>query len=498
MSTGGNNNKDTTISQVEKYYYPVLTGVIGMLSLVTDSYIFLSQLLMAITVLMVLNRLGKGIILRELIAMHGLFICIFMPILGYTVYNQNNALAVLWVRVMPVQSDVYFRFALPAMSAFTTTLCWPIRVKELSDQGNSIFTLLSKLKPVLKRRPLLGVYIIITGIFAFYLSAFLPDSFYFVATLMFYSSFAGILYIYFTEGYKYRKLLLLLFSIFILLTAIRSGMFTIVAYMGITLFSFLFLGKKIKFINKLVVFVLAVFLLFIIQAVKNTYRTMTWKQNYAGNQVALFGNIAAKKLSNFDELFSKEALFPVFSRVNQGYNVALVMRRIPTMQEHDNGTILLRNMAASIVPRILWPDKPEAGGQFNMQFYAGKRIKGWSTNIGPLGEAYGSFGVVGGILYMLVLGVFIRWAYRLMFKAINSWPLLFFWIPVLFYQVTFSMETDTLQIMNSLLKGAFFIWLIFKLLPSWFGIEKNMAIRYIRRSPPNKQDQQKLDTLSGS
>jgi hypothetical protein len=497
MKTVVGNNGENNFSVIERYYYSILTSVICILSLVTDWYIFLAQTLMLVTVLMVLHRLGKGIVLRELIALHGLFTCIFIPIFGYTVYNQSNALAVLWVRVMPVPLDVYFSFALPAMSAFVTTLCWPIRVNGLSDQGHTIFILLNKLKPILRERPLVGVYIVITGILAYYLSTFLPDSFYFVATLIFWSSFAGMLYIYFTEGYKLRKLLLLLFSMFIVMTAIRSGMFTIVAYMGITLFSFLFLGKNIKFINKLFVFVLAVVLLFIVQAVKNTYRQMTWRQNYAGNQVALFGNLAAKKINTFSDLLSKEALFPIYSRANQGYNVALVMRRIPTMQEHDNGTILLRNVAASIIPRLLWPDKPEAGGQFNMQFYAGMRIKGWSTNIGPLGEAYGSFGTTGGILYMFFLGVFIRWAYRTMFKIINSKPLLFFWIPVLFYQVTFSMETDTLQIMNSLFKGAFFIWLLFKLLPSWFGIAKNKAIRYISRGQL-RHDQKKLDTLSGS
>jgi hypothetical protein len=31
------------------------------------------------------------------------------------------------------------------------------------------------------------------------------------------------------------------------------------------------------------------------------------------------------------------------------------------------------------------------------------------------------------------------------------------------------METDTLQIINSLFKGAFFLWLLYKIVPAWFG-----------------------------
>ena len=51
-----------------------------------------------------------------------------------------------------------------------------------------------------------------------------------------------------------------------------------------------------------------------------------------------------------------------------------------------------------------------AGGQYNMKYYTGLVIEGWSTNVGPVGEAYGSFGVTGGIMYMFCLGLFIRWA----------------------------------------------------------------------------------------
>ena len=132
----------------------------------------------------------------------------------------------------------------------------------------------------------------------------------------------------------------------------------------------------------------------------------------------------------------------------------------------------MKAFASAFVPRFLWPDKPEAGGKFNMEFYTGYRIVGWSTNVGPLGEAYGSFGVTGGIVYMFFLGLFIRWMYVLVFKAARNVPLLICWLPVFFFQIISSAETDSLQIFNSLIKASFFVWLLYKFLPSWFGVVK--------------------------
>jgi hypothetical protein len=121
---------------------------------------------------------------------------------------------------------------------------------------------------------------------------------------------------------------------------------------------------------------------------------------------------------------------------------------------------------------VLWPDKPEAGGKFNMKYYTGWVIKSWSTNVGPLGEAFGSFGGLGGILYMAALGLFIRFVYMRMLRIAWSMPLVICWIPVVFYQVSLSSETDTLEILNSLIKSCFFVWLLYKAYPKWFVGEK--------------------------
>ena len=168
-------------------------------------------------------------------------------------------------------------------------------------------------------------------------------------------------------------------------------------------------------------------------------------------------------------------LFGLYMRSNQGVNVSLVMNRIPARQPFDNGSYLFKTVASSFVPRFLWPDKPEAGGVFNMEHYAGIRIRNWSTNIGPIGEAYGNFGTNGGIFYMFILGVFLRFIFKKVLQISEKVPLLILWIPVLFFQVTYSAESDSLQILNSIIKSAFFLWILYKFLPSWFGVVKSSS-----------------------
>ncbi len=112
------------IKRSKSFYYCLILASTFIISLFTqqlnEPLIFV---LSGTVLLFVLDKLGKGIVLRELIALHTCFICLVMPWLGYQWYTIENPLARLWVRYMPVSEDTYFNFALPAVAAFVTTLC---------------------------------------------------------------------------------------------------------------------------------------------------------------------------------------------------------------------------------------------------------------------------------------------------------------------------------------------------------------------------------------
>src|SRR6202000_3314297 len=116
---------------------------------VTNWYFPLAIALIVLTVLMILDRLGKGIVLRELIALYGLFVCILMPMLGYTVYTRENFLAKLWVRYMRIPKEDYFSFALPAMTLFCLAICWPVNSPKASDQGTLLRTTMGRIQRTL-------------------------------------------------------------------------------------------------------------------------------------------------------------------------------------------------------------------------------------------------------------------------------------------------------------------------------------------------------------
>jgi hypothetical protein len=462
------------------YFYSTLQLIVFLLSFILDdTYGVLSIALTSIVLLSLLDKLGKGIVLRELIAFHGCFTCLIMPLVGYKWYTIDNALSRLWVSYMKVPADYYFSFTLPAMALFAVVISWPASKLNVSDTGAYLNWYINRAKPVLERNSKPGYQILIVGVACSLVVNSLPSSLLYVGWLMYFGAFAGFLFVYYTPNLPKKKLILWAFAIYIFGAALATGMFTIVAYMGMTIFSFLFLGRKTSMLKKVSLFVVAVFALLLIQSVKKDYRNVLWA-GYEGNKVELFSNLVADRVTSGVSFFTVDAFFRIYSRGNQGFNVALVMKRFPAEKDFDNGSNIWTALLSSFVPRALWPDKPFAGGQFNMEYYTGWKIKGWSTNVGPLGEAYGSFGPTGGIFYMGVLALFIRFAYLRFIWVSRKFPLLLFWLPALFLQVTYSMETDTLQITNTLVKGAFFLWLIYKFKPDWFGIKKVNKIRLQR------------------
>lgn len=461
--------------QFKDYFFAGVNLIVFVLSLITDWNRLLVFIVMTNLLLMILDKLGRGIVLRELMGFYSAFICLFMPLMGFMVYTQEHPLARLWVRYMDIPEQTYFSFALPAMSGFLLAVNWPLANDSYSDMGDSIKRVVDRSRVILGKIPKVGTVLMLIGTVVFVFANFLPTELKFVFMLFYFAAFTGFLYVFYQPNMKWKFLVLLLFGSFIFSESLSSGMFTIVAYMGLTLFSFFFLGRKFRLWKKLSVILVGIVLLFLIQSVKVSYRTYTWRGVYEGNKLVLFMKLIGDKFTQpINSAQISNELFPIYYRANQGYNVMMVMKRFPSYIPHDKGQNLGTVIVSSFVPRVFWPDKPEAGGRANMLYYTGFLIEGWSTNVGPLGEAYASFGNFGGIIYMIFLGILIRWAYLINLRISRTYPLLLFWLPVIFYQVTYSAEADTLQIVNSITKSAFFVWILFRFQPIVFGVRRNV------------------------
>ena len=121
----------------EKIFSYILLGIF-LLSLITDWYRLLVVDCTVTLVVMTLDKMGKGIVLREIMALHACFVCITMPLVGYVYYTREYELSRIWVKYMQVPEEMYFGFAVPAITGFAAAVCWPLMKKKGSRSGTSI------------------------------------------------------------------------------------------------------------------------------------------------------------------------------------------------------------------------------------------------------------------------------------------------------------------------------------------------------------------------
>lgn len=401
----------------------------------------------------------------DIIILFSLFQCMLMPIVIFNIYNDDYYVKALKYN-MSVSKDEYFSYMLPAMLALIAGIRFPLGAH--LDKKEKYETLITKLKEYLSDKETLGKILIFGG-FAFgILEPFVPSILSYFLFLFSKLIYVGILYVYFSSS-PTRNLYLAAGLILALLQSISSGLFGDLIYLSVLSLMVLFLGKDIKFSRKLAISIAGILCVILIQSVKSEFRRQTWYGAEDVNKTSAFFDVTQQKLLNADELITKEGAFPIIVRFNQGMIVSKVMDYIPFSAPYADGETIWMSMAASFVPRYIWPDKPLAGGKQNMLRFTGILIEGYSMNVGPFGEAYGNFGKNGGIIYMFFYGLFFNFIFVQILKRSQKTPTLILWVPYLFIN-SIQIETDTLLTVNSIIKGGLFVWFCFWLFRRTVGI----------------------------
>ena len=444
-----------------KFYH--LIFVLLIFSFFSDDYHTISYVAFILLLYKFVNNIGKRLLLIESISLYSCVIYLIIPILGYSEYTQSNYLANLWNLFMQVPEKEYYSFALPSILLFIFSLF-------IFDNTSKIKLneILQNAKNSLKSKKIIAFNLIICGIISFYVRRFVPTALIYPLTILFLSAFAGLLYIYFSPHIKssVKHIILFFFGIWILINAISQGMFTIIIYMGISIFGILMLGNKASFIRKVSLILILLIGTLILQYTKTNYRKLIRMDLISDTQVSTFFKLYFDNLKHIEEAFSYNAFFPIYARVNQGYQLARVMDYMPSNRPFDNGTRLGTSVLASFIPRIFWSDKPTSGGKANMKYYANVFLDTTSMDVGPIGEGYGSFGKWGGIIYMFFFGSFLSLSFRYFISLCKKYPLLIFWQPLIFFEVIYCMENDTMQALNSLIKIGIMLFILFRIFPN--------------------------------
>jgi hypothetical protein len=442
----------------------ILLIALANLSSLTD-WESLSIAMMVYFFLEFLEDLGKRIVVLDIIILMGCFTMLVMPVIFYHVYTKANPLARIWYRYMLVSSDDYFSFVVPGMLLLILGLRLPLTRLKYRDKPQQYMI---NVREQLEKKPNLGLILIGIGAVGGFVNPFVPSAIGQVFFLLGHLTYVGVFYVIYSPN-KRKRLTIALVITLMLAQSIISGMFGEMVFILILSAILLVLGTNIKFQTKFLLAIFGMFFIILIQSIKGDYRLYSWKQG-GGADPAYFVELVVERIADPSNVLDDRKMFTAATRMNQGWLVATTMYKVPDKHPFANGETIWQSVLASFVPRFAWPDKPESGGKANLWRFWGVKLKGYSTNIGPVGEAYGNFGVLGGAIYMFFYGLFFNLILSRILKLSETRPTLILWLPYLFLY-TVNVETDLVTTMNSIVKGVFFVWVMYKGFKSLFNIE---------------------------
>ncbi|MEQ1796543.1 MAG: hypothetical protein ABL872_01255 [Lacibacter sp.] len=399
-----------------------------------------------------IDSIGKSYSILDISILLALFQCLLMPIIVYHIFN-SDALVIALKYDMVVTAEVYYSFMLPAVIAFILG----VKLTALF-QGSSYLKYtkaIAESKKYLTGKGNIGILLMIIGFVSGIMQIFIPGELKYVAYLFSKLLYVGALYTYFSDV-KNRTLYLVSAGVAILAQSLAQGMFGELIYTLILAVMLLLLGKKIKTSYKFGIATFGFVFIMLLQSVKTDYRTIAWKGDGSENNAGTFFSLILDRISNPERFFDWTLMFPTVVRFNQGMIVGKVLDHVPNRAPFAEGETIFTALAASFVPRLLWPDKPMSGGHANMERFTGFIIQGYSMNVSPMGEAYGNYGVNGGIVFMFFYGLFFSVVLIVLLNQIKKTPTLVLWFPILFLN-SIQMETDILMCVNSLIKNLIFI-----------------------------------------
>jgi hypothetical protein len=425
-----------------------IAGYLGNLSF----YEYASISLFIYYALLLLVSMGKSYDLLAIPIVLLIFECLLMPSLVYNVYNDDTLIIALKYS-MNTPKDEYFGYMFPA----TVAMIIGMRVPIISEQKQLVLvkSAIENSKKYLVGKGNLGVLLISVGAGTGVLDAFAPSELNYVLFLFSQLIFVGAFYIYYSDS-KNRKLFLIGALSFILLRSVAQGMFGDLVYISLLGGLLIMLGSKIKTHHKVLVAVLGFVVVLLIQSIKADFRAATWYGKSDQGREAAFVTLIVDRITDPSRFFDLAAMFPTVNRFNQGMIVSKIMEYVPQYEPYAEGETIMYSVFSSFVPRILWPDKPKAGGHVNMLRFTGFEVVGYSMNLGVVGEAYANYGVDGGIFFMFVYGLLFNFVFFLILRKSRTTPTIILWVPII-YLNAIQAETDTLMTINSTMKNILFV-----------------------------------------
>ncbi len=169
----------------------------------------------------------------------------------------------------------------------------------------------------------------------------------------------------------------------------------------------------------------------LIQDVKQEYRSALQTGEAQGQlgRLAKLGSLLLGRVTGEDERNEDESFGDILVRFNQGWIIARIIDRVPSVVPYAKGATLRDAAVYTVVPRALVPDKPEGASRSLFAKYTGIELSRWtSMGLTVTGELYANFGSVGGIAATFAYGTFVgllyAWFASMARRSVFWWALL--------------------------------------------------------------------------
>jgi hypothetical protein len=192
----------------------------------------------------------------------------------------------------------------------------------------------------------------------------------------------------------------------------------------------------------------------VIQQLKGDYRKTL--QSQSGN-ISTFENVYNE---NSNSMFSFESLAASNVRINQGFIVTNIMITVPDMVPFEHGRELMKILEAAFLPRIIAPNKLNAGDRTIFMKYSGIALApGTSMALGAMGDGYVNFGIFGGCIFMFFLGLAYSLVLNGFYKFSKVFPFILLFTPLVFYY-PIRPDCELQTSLGHLVKACFLIYVL--------------------------------------
>jgi hypothetical protein len=429
---------------------------------------WLSFIALAITLqqfLLLFYSIGSVIPVRYLA---GAFMCLQM-LLGPTLaYNGLDVYQRLEYQ-MKIPELQYFSYAIPAVLLFIFGLhvsAGKLKGEILNEQEIAKFVNNSG------NLPYIFVFVgFISSFVASYFGSELAFVFYLLGGFKFIGTFMLLL------GTKKVKtwILVLVFGS-IISTSLQSAMFHDLLTWLIMLGAVLAIKFKPGITVKTIAALSFITLGLIIQLVKKDYRETIAAGTGGGAGFSSFQK-AAEKDEKDQGFFDKTKLAKSNIRINQGYIITNIMYTVPAKVPFENGKEMMQIVQSAVLPRIIAPNKLNAGDRDIFMKYTGLALqKGTSMGLSSMGDAYINFGTFGGCIFMFFLGLLFSEVLNGFQKYSKYYPFLLLFTPLVFYY-PIRPDCELQTSLGHLVKSCF---LIYMLILFW---KKDLSKITMKKSP---------------